>query len=242
MDKFKKAEIEYFSKLSLEEKRWVKNKPFAFPKKSHELFRRFANIVQLLDPVPDLEILDLGTGSGWTTLFLAKFGCKVTGIDLSSDMTKIAQEKAKRERLNNVRFIVGDFEDTTLFNEGQFDAVLFFDALHHSANPQRSLNNCYKWLKPFGKILISEPNWEHKFRASTKMTTQKYGLKERGFTPTNLVRMLKRSGFKSVTQYYPSALAYSSSLKDCLKHISQPLVQRLLTKYFRTSLWILAYK
>lgn len=240
--KYKKSEIEYLNKLPPEEKKWIELKPFGFwPHKSHELFRRFANLIQILDLPPGAKILDLGMGSGWTSIFLAKFGYKVIGVDISPGMVKLAYKKAKEEKLD-IQFRVGDFECSYLFKKDEFDAVLFFDALHHSLDPQKSLDNSYLWLKKSGKILISEPNWMHSLRKETKEIVSKYGLKERGFSPLILKRMLKKSGFKSIVEFYPSPPAYDSSLKNLLKHIFQPLIQRLITKYFRTSLWILARK
>ena len=229
---YKKAEIEYLNKLPPEEKKWVESKPFGFwPHKSHELFRRFANLIQILDLPTGAKILDLGMGSGWTSVFLAKFGYKVIGVDTSPSMVDLAYKKAKEEKLS-MQFRVGDFECPYLFKKEEFDAVLFFDALHHSLDPQKSLDNCYLWLKKSGKILISEPNLMHSLRKKTKETAFKNGLRERGFSPLTLKRMLRKSGFKNVSLYYPSPKSYGSSFKDLLKHIFQPLIQRVITKYF----------
>lgn len=67
------------------------------------------------------NILDLGCGTGGHALILAKRGYKVTGIDRSASMLKIARQKAEKEGLN-IEFIEGDITKVNI--EKKFDAVI----------------------------------------------------------------------------------------------------------------------
>lgn len=48
-----------------------------------------------LDPKPGERILDLATGTGWTSRILARRGAKVTGVDISEKLVDAAIARAK---------------------------------------------------------------------------------------------------------------------------------------------------
>ena len=66
-------------------------------------------------------ILDLGCGTGGHALILSRLGYKVTGIDRSEDMLKIAKKKASDKNLA-VEFIKGNITNIDL--QQKFDAVV----------------------------------------------------------------------------------------------------------------------
>jgi 2-polyprenyl-3-methyl-5-hydroxy-6-metoxy-1,4-benzoquinol methylase len=51
-----------------------------------------------LDPKRGERILDLATGTGWTSRALARRGAKVTGVDISEKLIETAIERAKKGR------------------------------------------------------------------------------------------------------------------------------------------------
>ncbi|MFQ5901178.1 MAG: methyltransferase domain-containing protein [Thermodesulfobacteriota bacterium] len=69
------------------------------------------------------KALDLGCGTGFITLPLAKMGIAATGIDLSSGMIDVLRSKAKREGLNHYLLSVADGDDLP-FKDGQFDIAI----------------------------------------------------------------------------------------------------------------------
>lgn len=66
-------------------------------------------------------IIDLGCGTGGHSIYLAKNGWSVKGIDKSSKMIEIAKEKANKENLS-IDFSVGDISNFN-FNE-KYDAAI----------------------------------------------------------------------------------------------------------------------
>ena len=71
------------------------------------------------------HVLDIGCGTGGNSAYLVeKYGCKVTGIDISELMIKKALKRAKDLNLEDkLSFNVGDAYNMA-FQEGEFDVVL----------------------------------------------------------------------------------------------------------------------
>jgi release factor glutamine methyltransferase len=71
-------------------------------------------VEQALSLIPadaDWDILDLGTGSGAIALAIAdeRRRCRVTAVDISAAALEIAQDNARRLRIGNAEFLVGDW-------------------------------------------------------------------------------------------------------------------------------------
>lgn len=62
----------------------------------------------LLDPRADSRVLEIGTGSGYQTAFLARFARSVHTIERYADFSRAAQERLERLGLRNVTYRVGD--------------------------------------------------------------------------------------------------------------------------------------
>ena len=74
-------------------------------------------------------VLDIGCATGTQCGDIADSVQKVTGIDISTKLLTIAQERMKGRGINNVKFI-----ETSAFDEnlepGSFDVVMAFHVLH----------------------------------------------------------------------------------------------------------------
>ena len=64
------------------------------------------------------QVLDIACGSGNYSIYLAKLGFDVTGIDISENAIVIAKEKAKVAKAK-INFICGDFLEHS-FGEKKF--------------------------------------------------------------------------------------------------------------------------
>jgi SAM-dependent methyltransferase len=107
----------------------------------------------LKDLPPGSMVVELGSGNG---SFLAQFrnrGWKLMGIDLSTSGVRWA-----RKRFPDMRFEVADAtEDLSRFNYGTFDAVISSEVIEHIFLPRKYTANCFKLLKPGGRLVISTP-------------------------------------------------------------------------------------
>jgi ubiquinone/menaquinone biosynthesis C-methylase UbiE len=102
------------------------------------------------------RILDLGCGTGSTTLLLKqKFPqAEVIGLDLSPYMLAIADDKAKQASLS-IQWLQGNAEHTR-FGANYFDLVTASLLFHETpAEVTRAiLRECFRLLQPGGEILI----------------------------------------------------------------------------------------
>ena len=63
-----------------------------------------------LDPKPGEKILDVATGTGWTSRLVARCGARVTGVDIASDLLAAARARAAADGLA-IAYERGDAED-----------------------------------------------------------------------------------------------------------------------------------
>ena len=87
------------------------------------------------------SILDIGCGSGRYCLELLKLNKKVTGIDFSDSMIKIAERYCEKHN-NNSRFIVDDYLKCN-FKE-KFDAAILIGFMDYIQKPEILLSKLSK--------------------------------------------------------------------------------------------------
>lgn len=104
------------------------------------------------------KILDVGCGPGIDANYMVSKGFKVTGIDLSEKMLKLAKQK-----FPNINFKLSDIRKLD-FLENSFDGIFASFSLIHIPKKDipLTLKNLYKILKEGGVIYIAiqsgEPN------------------------------------------------------------------------------------
>ncbi len=98
----------------------------------------------------DAAILEIGSGQGRDSIYLAKKGHVVNGIDVSGKAVNIANETAKGQ---TATFEVGDAENLYQFENESQDAVYSVAALH--GTPIKfTLKEIFRVLKPGGQAKL----------------------------------------------------------------------------------------
>ena len=95
------------------------------------------------------DVLDVACGTGDMVLELNKYGCTVTGIDLSAEMLSIAKTKAP------ATYMVGDAEHLP-FPDETFDGVTCAFGVRNFVHLEQGLNEMLRVLKPSGRMVILE--------------------------------------------------------------------------------------
>ncbi|MEL6348975.1 MAG: class I SAM-dependent methyltransferase [Myxococcota bacterium] len=105
---------------------------------------------------PTDVVLDYGCGTGTTACDLAPRVKSVHGIDISSKMVDLAQQKAREGGIGNATFARVDIFDGS-FEAESFDVILAFNILHTIPDPQASIRRMHALLKPNGVMISVTP-------------------------------------------------------------------------------------
>ena len=105
-----------------------------------------AALVDLLDPKPEEQILDLGCGTGQLTQAIAQTGANVHGIDMDAAMIAEAQK-----RYPQLSFAVADARNFLV--EQPVDGIFSNAVLHWVKPPERAVQAIANALKPGGRLV-----------------------------------------------------------------------------------------
>lgn len=109
--------------------------------------------VMRLNPRPGERILDLSTGTGWTSRVVARRGAIVTGVDIAGDLLEAARAMASAERLR-IDYQLGDAESLP-FNDGQFDAVVSTVGVMFATRPEAAAAELARVCRKGGRIALT---------------------------------------------------------------------------------------
>ena len=98
-----------------------------------------------------LDILDVGTGTGFFAVLLAQQGHRVEGIDLTPAMLEEARTLAKQRNLD-ITFREMDAQNLA-YPDGTFDVVISRNLTWTLPDPQRAYASWFRVLKPGGVLL-----------------------------------------------------------------------------------------
>ncbi|WP_328467798.1 class I SAM-dependent methyltransferase [Actinoplanes sp. NBC_00393] len=104
------------------------------------------------------RVADVGCGHGFATLLIGSTwpGTAVTGFDNHEPSIATARARAiEAGSPANVAFHVADSAE--IAGHGQFDVVVYFDALHDLGDPAAALKAAYDALAPGGIVVAVEP-------------------------------------------------------------------------------------
>lgn len=138
------------------------------------------------------KVLDCGAGTGELSLAASDNADSVLCTDLSKNMLKQAQRKARALGADNIEFAarnIFDLQDP----DDTYDVVIAGNVLHLLTNPQGAVKEMYRVLKPGGKLLL--PTFTNKNSARL------------------LIGIYKKLGFDPAASYSPSE--YKKMLEDC---------------------------
>ena len=107
--------------------------------------------------------LDIGCGPGLLACELARDvgpSGRMVGIDASPDMVVMSAERARRSALaGRTEFAVGDAVELH-FPAQNFDFVTAVQVYEHVAELPRALAEAYRVLRPGGRIVVMDSDWD----------------------------------------------------------------------------------
>jgi phosphatidylethanolamine/phosphatidyl-N-methylethanolamine N-methyltransferase len=99
------------------------------------------------------RILEVGVGTGISLPDYAR-GNRLVGVDLSEPMLRKAQERVAEHGLDNVEALAVMDAENLGFPDGAFDAVVAQYVITAVPDPEATLNEFARVLKPGGEIIL----------------------------------------------------------------------------------------
>jgi 2-polyprenyl-3-methyl-5-hydroxy-6-metoxy-1,4-benzoquinol methylase len=122
-------------------------------------------------PLRGARILEIGCGTGSSTVALAEQGAEVTAIDLDEPSVEVAKDRLRAYDLDADFDIVNATDAAARFSSRDFDFIIFFASLEHMTHEERmqAMERTWRMLRPGGLwSVIETPNrlWYVDFHTS----------------------------------------------------------------------------
>ena len=117
-------------------------------------------VMDILGIAPGKSVADIGAGSGWFSVRAARRvggGGLVFAVDINPEAIRYVDERARKEKLQNIKTILGK-GDNPLLPASSVDAVLLLKTYHEVAQPVALLQNLRAALHPGAKVGIIDRN------------------------------------------------------------------------------------
>ena len=169
------------------------------------------HIIRLLDLPPESHILELGAGWGNLSLALVQMGHRVTAIDIDPNFIDLIDKRAKVLGLE-IDARVGDFSIVHDL-DNTFDAVIFVNAFHHSADHLHVLKGLRRVTNAGGRVFFAgEPitksfpcPWGLRLDGEALWAIRTNGWMELGFQRSYFLGALHRCGWDARRVAIPSS-------------------------------------
>ena len=127
-----------------------------FERDGREVWDRRNDIIRVLDLQPGMAIADIGAGTGFFTMLMARevgpMG-KAYAVDIAPEFVKAIELRAKGRGIDNIIGIVNDQKSTRLPPQS-VDLVFISDTYHHFEYPMTTLKSIHDALRPDGELVI----------------------------------------------------------------------------------------
>lgn len=134
------------------------------------------------------DVADIGAGSGWFTVRAARrvgIKGKVYAVEINPDYLKYIEERAAREKLPNIRTVLGK-EDNPLLARRSLDSVLILKTYHEIAQPILLMTHLRDAMRPGALMGIIDRNGNGE---------------DHGIGQSTVISEAERAGFSLVEQY-----------------------------------------
>jgi SAM-dependent methyltransferase len=120
---------------------------------SRQIGTALEHCVTRLDPKPGEKILDLATGTGWTSRLVARHGATVIGADIASELLAAATARAGNEGWK-IEYQVGDAEKLP-FADQAFDGVISTFGVMFASRPEAAARELARVCRRGGRIALA---------------------------------------------------------------------------------------
>jgi len=146
-------------------------------------------------------VIDIGCGTGLSTLLWEGFTEKVIGVDINPEMLEQARQSVPKESSTKIEFMKG-YSNNTGIEEGTVDVITCSQSFHWM-DPEPTLKEIHRILRPGGVFACYDCDWPPTISTETEIEFQKiFNLmrENRNAQPTNLKSYSKESHLERMKQ------------------------------------------
>ena len=147
-------------------------------------------IVKNIKLSPDMEVMDLGAGTGLLSYFIAPHVSKIVAVDNSPSMLNEFKNKAP-EFDSETEIIEADISKEDI--DRTFDGIISSMTIHHVEDTKALFSKLYKLLNENGFIAIADLDTE-----DGSFHSDNAGVFHYGFDREMLENIAKEAGFKNI--------------------------------------------
>jgi SAM-dependent methyltransferase len=118
----------------------------------YEHFHRYALCLPFVE---GKTVLDIASGEGYGSAYLATRAKSVIGVDV--DKVTVAHSRQKYDSVSNLRFSTGS-ADSMPIETSSIDVVTSFETIEHHDRHKEMFEEIKRVLRPDGLLIISSPN------------------------------------------------------------------------------------
>jgi 2-polyprenyl-3-methyl-5-hydroxy-6-metoxy-1,4-benzoquinol methylase len=162
----------------------------------------YAQVLQQIRPYLrcGLKVLDLGCNDGNLSLYMARAGCEVTGIDLARNAIELATRSAAHYGIQGARFVGLDFL-AEWAEPAAFDFVLCSHVIEHVPQDDLFVKKIAYALRPKGDLVLLTPSVYSSLYRICKGLTGRFSHDEqvghlRRYTREGLTDLVQGAGFQ----------------------------------------------
>lgn len=107
------------------------------------------NVLRVVNPSKDINILDIGCGEGYFSRQFAQLGATVCASDISPELIALAKKESAR-----VTYFVANSEHLSFAQDGQFDVITAILTIQNCENIRTIFYECARVLKKNGRFVL----------------------------------------------------------------------------------------
>ena len=201
------------------------------PKKDYD--RLLKHLFSGIKRTSDMEVLDVGCGTGGNSIRLSKLNLKVKGVDISLKAVEQAQKRAQQLGLDGIEFSICDIENLC-YDDHSFDICFCGAVLHHFPDLNKVARELYRVTKMDGRVMAYDPNALHPYVffvhnvLNRAVHLKGFSPNERALEPKELYSAFKNTGFSNFR--FDSIVIYSKKARwSLIRDISYKTVNKIFS-------------
>jgi ArsR family transcriptional regulator len=136
------------------------------------------------------QFLDIGTGTGRMAELFADRSSRVTALDKSPEMLRIARARLQSFPADKIDLVQGDFMALP-FTDAAFDTVLFHQVLHYAQEPETVLAEAARVTRGHGRIAVVDLAAHER-----EELRERHAHARLGFSDEQMLSLLTDAGFE----------------------------------------------